>query len=257
MERRRLGPAIVHRDQDQQVLGRGLGIFDEDVEIAILVEDPGIEQLVFLLLAAAGAVGLDQVGIGKGGLGIFVEILAVGMGRRALEIEIVFLDVLAVIAFAVGQAEGALLQDRVDAVPQRQREAEPLLVVAEAGEAVLAPAIGPRAGVVMGKIVPGLAGGAVVLAHGAPLALAEIGAPFAPVDRAVARLAEALLLLRHRPPDSLYCRISSGSRSADALSEPSSPFCGSVASSLPEASPSSSALAAMRSAVPKPSVNQP
>jgi hypothetical protein len=62
--------------------------------------------------------------------------------RRAVEVEVVLLDVLAVIAFAVGQAEQALLQDRVFAVPQREREAQPLFVVGNAAEAVFSPAIG-------------------------------------------------------------------------------------------------------------------
>jgi len=39
------------------------------------------------------------------------------MSRRAVEVEIVFLDVLAVIALAVGQAEQALLENGVVAVP--------------------------------------------------------------------------------------------------------------------------------------------
>jgi hypothetical protein len=49
------------------------------------------------------------------------------MGRRAVEVEVVLLDVLAVIALAVGEAEQALLEDRILAVPQGQGEAEPLL----------------------------------------------------------------------------------------------------------------------------------
>ena len=102
------------------------------------------------------------------------------MGRRAVEVEVVLLDVLAVVALAVGQAEEPLLEDRVLAVPQGQGEAEPLLVVGDAGDAVLAPAIGARAGLVVGEVVPGVAVLAVVLAHGAPLALAEVRPPLLP-----------------------------------------------------------------------------
>ena len=67
------------------------------------------------------------------------------MRRRRVEVEVVLLDVLAVVAFAVGQAEQPLLEDRVLAVPQRDGEAELLLVVGDAGEAVFAPAVGARA----------------------------------------------------------------------------------------------------------------
>ena len=102
------------------------------------------------------------------------------MGRRAVEVEVVLLDVLAVVALAVGQPEQAFLEDRVLAVPQGQREAEPLLVVGDAGQAVFAPAIGARAGLVVGEVIPGVAALAVVLADGPPLALAQVGSPLLP-----------------------------------------------------------------------------
>src|SRR5438094_2245483 len=89
----------------------------------------------------------------------------VGVGRRAVEIEVVFLDVLAVIALAVGEAEQALLHDGIDAVPEGQREAEPLLIVGDPGQAVLAPAVRARAGLIVAEVVPGVAALAVVLAH--------------------------------------------------------------------------------------------
>src|SRR5713226_4429793 len=102
------------------------------------------------------------------------------MRRRGIEIVVDFLDVLAVITLAVGQTEEAFLENRVTAVPQREGQTEPLLVVADAGEPVLAPAIRAAAGMVMREVVPGVAVRAVVLAHGAPLALAEIRPPLPP-----------------------------------------------------------------------------
>ncbi len=45
------------------------------------------------------------------------------MRRRIVEIEIVFLDIFAVIAFVARQAKVALLQDGGPAVPQRQPKA--------------------------------------------------------------------------------------------------------------------------------------
>ena len=143
------GPRLWTRDLDQDVLGRRLGVLDEHVEVAVLVEHAGVEQLVLELAAAAAAAGLDEVGVGERRLRILVEVLHVRVRRRAVEVEVVLLDVLAVVALAVGQAEQPLLEDRVLAVPQGQREAEPLLVVGDAGQAVLAPAIGARAGLVV------------------------------------------------------------------------------------------------------------
>src|SRR5262245_55408838 len=119
------------------------------------------------------------------------------MRRRAVEVEVVLLDVLAVVALAVRESEETLLENRVLAVPQGQSKAEPLLVVGEPRQAVLAPAIRARPRLVMGEIVPGVAVLAVVLAHRAPLPLAEIGTPFPPLDPLLARLLEPPVLCRH------------------------------------------------------------
>ena len=110
-----------------------------------------------MLLLAAAAVGGDQVVVGKRSLRILVLALQVGVGRRRVEVEPVLLDVLAVVALAVGEAEHPLLQDRIGAVPQREREAQPLALVADAGDPVLAPAVGPRARVLVREVVPRVA----------------------------------------------------------------------------------------------------
>ena len=101
------------------------------------------------------------------------------------------LDVLAVVGLGAGQPEHALLEDRVPTVPQRQTEAQSLLDVGESGHPLLAPAIGAGAGVVVGEVGPRVAVCAVVLAHRAPLAFADVGTPQVPV----AGLAEAVLQL--------------------------------------------------------------
>ncbi|XUW92715.1 hypothetical protein OH764_23295 [Burkholderia sp. M6-3] len=45
------------------------------------------------------------------------------------------------IAFAIGETEQALLQNRVVPVPKREREAEPLLIITQSAESVLAPSV--------------------------------------------------------------------------------------------------------------------
>src|SRR5262249_1558702 len=87
-----------------------------------------------------------------------------------------------------------LLEDRIAAVPKRERYTEKLAAVGEAGEAVLAPTIGAAAGLIMGQIIPCRPTWAVILAHRPPLPLAEIGAPQPPILLAVAPLFHALLL---------------------------------------------------------------
>ena len=188
------GPRLHDADPDQHVIGRRLGVFDEDVEVAVVVEHAGVEQLVLGLVLAAAAVGRDEVVVRIGRLRILVQVLHVRVRRRRVEVEVVLLHVLAVVALAVGQAEGALLEDRIAAVPQRQREAQHLVVVADAAQAVLAPAVGARARLVVGEVVPGVAVVAVVLAHRAPLPLAQVGSPLLPGRAVRSRFVEPALL---------------------------------------------------------------
>src|SRR5207302_170724 len=89
----------------------------------------------------------------------------------------VFLDVLAVIAFRVGEPEQPLLEDRIVLVPQGDREAEVLPPVADAAETVFSPPVRPRTRVIVREVVPRGSAGAVVLAHRAPLACRQIRTP--------------------------------------------------------------------------------
>ena len=90
-----------------------------------------------------------------------------------------------------GQPEEPLLEDRVAPVPQRERQAQPLLDVAEAGQAVLAPAVGAGAGMIVREVGPRVAVGAVVLADRAPLPFAEVRPPQIPVASLPQALVEA------------------------------------------------------------------
>ena len=195
MQRRARGAAIMRRDPEQNVVGRDFRIFDLDVEIAVVVEDSGVDQLELALAESPCGVDRDESIVGKRGLRIFVEHPHIGMCRYAVEIVVEFLDVFAVIPFGVGQAEQALLQDRVPPVPQRDAHAEAQLVVGKSAEAVFAPAIGAASRMVVREIVPGGAVRAVVLAHGAPLPFAEIWPPPAPWG-AGRRIGETMALLR-------------------------------------------------------------
>jgi hypothetical protein len=193
VDRRRFGTAVVHRDLDQDVLGGRFGVLHKHVEVAIVVEHAGVEELVFQLIARPPSVRLYQIQIRERVLRVLVEILHVRVSGSAIEIEVVLLDVLAVIAFRVGEAEQPLLQNWIALVPEREREAQPLLVVAQSGDAVFAPAIRARSRVVVREVVPGIAVLAVVLTHRAPLPLAEIRSPFSPWRALLARLSQSRL----------------------------------------------------------------
>jgi hypothetical protein len=182
LDRRRFRPAVGDRNLDEDVFGRRLRIFDEHVEVAIVVEDAGVDQLVLEVFSTERLVATDDLIVRVCRLRVLVQVLHVRVGRRGIEIEVVFLHVLAVVCLAVGEAEQTFLEDRILPVPQRQREAEELLIVGDAGEAVLAPAIRARAGLVVAEVVPGVSVLAVVFAHGPPLPLAQVGAPLLPRD---------------------------------------------------------------------------
>ena len=66
------------------------------------------------------------------------------MRREVIDVEVVLLDVLTMVALGIGQAEQANLQDRVPLVPQGQSQAQPLLVVADPGYAILTPPVRAR-----------------------------------------------------------------------------------------------------------------
>ena len=176
-----LGAAIRRGDPDQEVVGRRLRVLDQHVEVAVPLEDARVHQLELGRAPVPPPVLLDEPRVRKLRLRVLVEELHVGVRRRRVEVEVVLLDVLAVVALASGQPEQPLLQDRVSTVPEGQGEAEPAVVVGDPTEPVLAPPVGARARVVVGEGVPGGAVGAVVLAHRAPLALGEVGSPALPV----------------------------------------------------------------------------
>ena len=192
-----LGPAILHGDADQDILGRGLRVLDGHVEVSPVLEDSRLEQLELALLPAPSTVLVDKLGVWILGLRVLVEPFEVGVRWRGVEVEVVLLDVLAVIAFGARQAEVALLQDGVAPIPQGEGEAEALVVVGDAEDTVFTPAVGARAGVVVGEVVPGGAVRGVILSHCPPLPVGQIRAPAPPVGRPRARLLEPSLFCRH------------------------------------------------------------
>jgi hypothetical protein len=127
-----------------------------------------------------------------------VEHARVSVTGDGIEIIIQLLDVLAVAALSVGQAEQPLLEDRIAAIPQGDRQAQQLPVIGKAGDAVLAPTIGAAARLVMRELIPRGSTGTVVLADRPPLSLAEIGAPATPVFCAFAAFFDSKFLSVNR-----------------------------------------------------------
>ena len=177
----RLWPHVARGDANADIVGRGLGVVRGDLPIPVAVEYSGVEKLEFGIVPRTARVLLPQASIRKLGLRIVIAPAEPGGGRGRVEIPPVFLGVLAMIALRPAETEDSLLQDGIASVPERERETKMLPPIAEPSQAVLAPAVGARARVVERKVAPGVAVGAIVLAHGAPRAFRDIRADELPI----------------------------------------------------------------------------
>ncbi len=193
VEGRRIRAAIDGLDPRHDLFGRGLRIFDEDIEVAILPEDARVEQFELRAVALPPLVFCHQRFVGKGGLRILVQELHVGVRGRIIEVVVILLHVLAVIALRRDDSEQAFLEDRIPLVPEGGGEGQELVAVADACDPVLAPAIGLCRRPVEGEVGPGIAVRAVVLADGAPSPIRDVGSPPPPGGRVVANLRQSFL----------------------------------------------------------------
>ena len=134
---------VARAQLEHEILGRLLRVVDGDVPEAA-VEHAGVGKLVLGIELTAASVLGEQIVVGKRRLRIQVPPAHPRVGRRRVDVPPVLLGILAVVSLRTGQAEDALLEDRVDAVPERERKAEQLVFVADPAEPVLAPAEGAR-----------------------------------------------------------------------------------------------------------------
>src|SRR5262249_10652619 len=114
------------------------------------------------------------------------------------QVVVKLLTVFTVIAFAIGKAKKAFLQNRVPSVPESQGQTEALMIVAEAGDAIFTPTIGTTARLVMAEIIPGGSIGTIILANSSPFAFAQVGSPEPPRCSATVRLFKSFLFLHKR-----------------------------------------------------------
>src|SRR6516162_1926852 len=183
----------------EHVVNIRLRIFDLDIKVAVAVENTGIDQFeLHRRRTTTTCVLVDQPLIRISGLRQLVEHARVSVTGDGIEIIIQLLDVLAVAALPVGQAKQPLLEDRIAAVPQGDRQAQQLPVIGKAGNAVLAPTIGAATRLVMREIIPCGSAGTVILAHRPPLSLAEIRAPATPVFYVFAAFLDSVLFSANR-----------------------------------------------------------
>ena len=152
------GPRLVTRDPDQDVLRRRLGVLDERRRSSgRRRRRPCRAARTRAHARLRAALVCTRSSYGKARLRILVQHLQVRVRRRGVEVEVVLLHVLAVIALALVSPNSRSLRIGSRPFQSAEREAQPLLLVGEAREAVLAPAVGARAGLVVGEVVPRVA----------------------------------------------------------------------------------------------------
>jgi hypothetical protein len=142
---------VLDRHTHEHVGGRRLGVGHIDGPVAAVVEHPGVEQLELGVVLAPPAVLLDQAAVGELGLRVVVTPAQQGVAGQGVVVPPVLLGVLAVVALGPGEPEHPLLEHRIAPVPQRERQADVVVDVGEAGHPVLVPPVGAGPGMVVGK----------------------------------------------------------------------------------------------------------
>src|SRR5215469_10728634 len=142
---------------------------------------------MFQLSPRTSTVCLNEIPIGEFLLRILIEVPHIRVRGRAIEVKVIFLYILTVISFAIGQSKKPLFEYRVAPVPNSDGKTQLLLVVAYPGEAVFSPPVGTGASLVMSEILPGVTVSTVIFANRPPLSFAQVGPHFfqgTPVSRA-------------------------------------------------------------------------
>jgi len=76
------------------------------------------------------------------------------VGGSCVKVKVAFLNILAVVTLAVGQAEQSLLEDGILVIPKSGSETEAAFAVAPSQEAIFAPPVNTASSVIVRKILP-------------------------------------------------------------------------------------------------------
>ena len=145
----RLSPTIDGANAHQHIFRRCFGVFNEHVEIVVIIENTCIQQFKFGVPPATPGILLHQLLIGKCCMRIFVEHTHVAVGRCTIEVEVEFFDIFTMVALWSGQAKQSLLENRVMTIPERESKAHAPLVIADPPQTILVPTISPRSSHIM------------------------------------------------------------------------------------------------------------
>jgi hypothetical protein len=76
-----------------------LCVFNQHVKVAIFIKNASVKQLKFRVLTTATLIFCYKLVVRIGLMGIFIECFQVGVSRGAVEVEVLFFNVFAVIPF--------------------------------------------------------------------------------------------------------------------------------------------------------------
>jgi hypothetical protein len=103
----RLRPSVANRYAHENVIRTDLCVFKKDVEVAIILEDACIDKLILEVFPGTSAICLNKIHIRVLTLGILIEVFHVAVCGRRVEIEVILLNVFAVVSFTIGKTEEA------------------------------------------------------------------------------------------------------------------------------------------------------
>ncbi len=98
MQIRGFESAVVRGDTDENIFCIRFGVFDEHIEVTVLIEDARIEQFIFGRVLTMLTICLHQIRIRERTLWIFIKHLHIRMCWRGIKIKIIFFHILAMIA---------------------------------------------------------------------------------------------------------------------------------------------------------------
>ena len=149
------GVRAVGYPHGHQHVGRvGLGVPDLGDPVPVIVEHAGIQQLVLHVELAAPAVFRQQVLIRERGLRIVVPPPVPGVAGRCSRYHQYSFTSSPWLPSSPVSPNGRSFKIGSRPVPQRQPQAQPLLHIAETGQAILAPPVGPGPGRIVRQVIP-------------------------------------------------------------------------------------------------------
>jgi len=117
------------------------------------------------------------------------------MRRGVVNVEMCFLDTLAMVSLWVAQTEQSLLQKRILLVPEGKSDMLQAMAITDTSDTVLTPSERSGSSLVVREVAPSITVVRVIFSDGSPLPLGGVASPFLPVLLSFAVFFQTLLLL--------------------------------------------------------------